>query len=201
MNINMVSQNSFGARFSQDTTTQQLLKEGIETHPYQVYEAHTFLEKIKTNDEISLSRTVSENGPKYFIQLNNNDKIECKPRVISYSSPIVNLLKQLSFTIAQGGEEFNKIFGSKVWAIGDFAYHSKHSVDSFINRPEVTEYSNKISKLEAENRNLKFEILKTKGETSLLQKLMSQNDLKIKNLKELCFAKDKEFVSKALRLR
>ena len=201
MNINTISQNMFGARFSQDTTTKNLLKEGIQTYPYQVYEAHNFLERVRTNDEISLSTTQSSDGVKYFIQRNNNEKVEISTPIINYTTPIVNILKQLSYTIARGGEDFNKIFGKNVEVSGDFSSIAKASIDKFIDRIDVNDFVQEIIKLENENRTLKFKKLKGLDNSILLERLIKQNNQKIQQLRNICFAKDKEFVSKALRIK
>ena len=142
------SKNTFKASFSQDATTQKLLKQGIESNPYDVFEANNFLNRLESRDIFSLSSKETPNGQKFFIQRNNEKAVELVPIVRTGKSPIINVLKQLSYTIADGRGQFKSIFGSKVKPIGDFAFHANQIVKMFLNGADVQEQYDKIDKLE-----------------------------------------------------
>ena len=70
------SKNTFKASFSQDATTQKLLKQGIESNPYDVFEADNFLNRLESRDIFSLSSKETPDGQKFFIQRNNEKAVE-----------------------------------------------------------------------------------------------------------------------------
>lgn len=200
MYITNNSQNSFKASFSQDPTTQKILKQGIETNPYDVYEVSVFLNRLNSNDIFSLSSKNTKDGEKIFIQRNNEKAIEINTNIITNKSPIINALKQLSYTIAQGGEQFKTIFGAKTEPIGDFSFHANNVIEKFLNGADVSEFYDEINKLEKNNSQLKM-VKKTSRWYNFALGTIEDNNRKILKLRELSSNLDKDFVRKALKIK
>lgn len=195
------SKNTFKASFSQDATTQKLLKQGIESNPYDVFEADNFLNRLESRDIFSLSSKETPDGQKFFIQRNNEKAVELVPIVRTGKSPIINVLKQLSYTIADGRGQFKSIFGSTTPPIGDFVSHANQVIKLFLEGANVQEYCDKISKLEQNNRALKFaNNIDPNDFKNNLNEIMLNNQ-KIAKLKAIVSDLDKDFVRKSLRIK